>query len=114
MSKLTVSTDKQYDVIVTHGIGELKPFVKALARGKKIAVITDDVVDGLYPHALDETLQGYEVHRLVIPHGETSKNIEQYYGLVCALARLGFSRRDTVLTFGGGVVGDLGAFVAST
>ena len=114
MHKLNVKTQKEYDIVVTRGLGGFSDFVCQRATGKKLAIFTDDVVDGLYSDVVARSLAGYEVFKIVIPNGEGSKNVDRYYSALCALAENGFTRGDTVLTLGGGVVGDLGAFVAST
>ena len=114
MVELTVNTQSEYVVKVTRGIDGLQEFVRARARGERIAVITDENVNAIYGGALYAHLGGYEVHEIVLPSGETTKSIEHFYSVIRRLAALGFTRRDTVITFGGGVVGDLGAFVAST
>lgn len=114
MAKLTVSASKRYDILVTSGLGGLSAFVGSLAKGNKIAVVTDENVDRLHADAVLQALPQKELHKIVIPSGEEYKNAEQYFFVINALAELEFTREDTVLTLGGGVVGDLGAFVAST
>jgi 3-dehydroquinate synthase len=48
-----------------------------------------------------------------VPAGEASKSIEQAIALWDWLARSDLARRDVVIAFGGGVVADLGGWVAS-
>ena len=49
-----------------------------------------------------------------IPAGERSKSVALYTEVVRGLARSGMTRDGTLFTLGGGVVGDLGGFVAAT
>jgi 3-dehydroquinate synthase len=49
-----------------------------------------------------------------VPPGEASKSLDLARRLYDELARQRVERRDIILTFGGGVVGDLGGFVAAT
>lgn len=49
-----------------------------------------------------------------IEPGETSKSFETFAGVHSELATLGASRASTLVAIGGGVVGDLGGFVAAT
>ncbi len=51
---------------------------------------------------------------LVIPAGEKSKTLATASQLYGRLTRLGVDRKSAILAFGGGVVGDLGGFVAAT
>lgn len=51
---------------------------------------------------------------LFVPAGERSKSLSALERVASSLARLGADRRSLLVLFGGGVIGDLGAFVAST
>ncbi len=57
---------------------------------------------------------GFEVYDLLVPPGENSKSVELANELWEAVARYGFTRDDFIVACGGGVVGDLAGFVAST
>ena len=50
---------------------------------------------------------------LVLPPGEGTKSLDAFGEALGWLARTGASRRTTVVALGGGVVGDLGGFVAA-
>lgn len=114
MQSISVSASKKYDITITRGKDLFLDKTKNFFKGKKIAVITDTNVDKLYGSYFDFLSNGYDVHKLVIPAGEKEKNGQNFLSLINSLAERGFTRKDTVITFGGGVVGDLGAFVAST
>ncbi len=83
---------------------------------KRVAVFTDDVVDGLYGGVVTTSVMahGYDVCKFVFAHGEVSKSAATYLGGLKFLAENGFTRTDVVLALGGGVVGDLAGFVAAT
>ncbi|MCX7881921.1 MAG: 3-dehydroquinate synthase [Brevinematales bacterium] len=49
----------------------------------------------------------------ILPSGETSKNLEKAMEIIGFLTRQGCDRKSLLVTLGGGVVGDLGGFVAS-
>jgi 3-dehydroquinate synthase len=51
---------------------------------------------------------------ITIPAGENSKSLSVYEGIVRRLAAAGMPRSGTIFALGGGVVGDLGGFVASS
>jgi 3-dehydroquinate synthase len=48
-----------------------------------------------------------------ISEGEENKSMDMAFGLLADFARLGADRGSCVVAFGGGVIGDLGAFAAS-
>lgn len=86
------------------------------ARATKVAVVTNDVVAAMHGGSLCGSLadSGLEVVPIPIPDGEEAKTLgtlESVYGRLAA-ARVG--RDDLVVTLGGGVVTDLGGFVAAT
>jgi 3-dehydroquinate synthase len=54
------------------------------------------------------------VEAIEVPAGEESKSLEVYGDTVRRLARSGVPRDGTLFALGGGVVGDLGGFVAGT
>lgn len=106
-----------YEVCVGHdasaGLGEKLRRIKDCG---KVCIISDEHVGPVYGKLVKKRLEdaGYEVFDLLIPPGEESKNIEFASEIWQALAQYGFSRKDLVVTCGGGVVGDLGGFCAST
>ena len=113
MLKLSVSASKNYDITISDNLSALKNALKVL-KGDKVAVITDDNVNALYKTALDEFLTDKQVFKFVVRAGEDSKNAENYLGILNYLAENGFLRSDGIIALGGGVVGDLAAFAAST
>lgn len=107
-----------YDVLVGGGIlSELGSRVRALLpRARKVAVVTDETVAGLYAEPVLDTLAdaGLSPHRYTLAPGEQSKNGTVYLGLLNWLAEVGFTRTDCIVALGGGVVGDMAGFVAAT
>ena len=113
MLTLNVNASKKYDILITDGLNEFSKVTKII-KGNKVLVLTDDNVNALYGNALNDYLVDKKVYTYVLPHGEENKNGENYFKIINYLAENEFTRKDTVITFGGGVVGDIGAFVAST
>lgn len=81
------------------------------------AVLTDSNVGPLHAAGLRRSLEdaGWPVVGVFeVPAGEASKNVETYAGVLRQLARSGLTRDGALFALGGGVVGDLGGFVAAT
>lgn len=79
---------------------------------KKVLIISDDGVPSFYyEKILKQCKDGY---KYIIKSGEESKNIDNYYLINKFLLNNEFTRNDLIIAVGGGVVGDLAAFVAST
>ena len=110
-------TNHSYDILIQKGaLKELASWVTSLWQPQRIAIITDSNVAPLYAEAAQQQLiaAGFPTHLLVVPAGEASKSLEQAGKLYEQLAEAGFTRSDGILALGGGVIGDLVGFVAST
>jgi len=90
--------------------------LREVCAATKAVVITDSVVGPLYLDVVRAGLvkAGFEVFDLTIPAGEDSKSIAVASELWEALVMLGVERSDVIVGLGGGVVGDVAGFVAST
>ena len=117
MKTVTVNASIKYDILIDSGLldkaGEI---VKDKFGINKICIITDDTVDGLYGEKTVNSFkeQGFFVEKIVIPHGEQSKNIDNFINIIRELAKMHFTRNDMLVSLGGGVVGDLCGFCAAT
>lgn len=103
-------TDAQSRVIIEKGCHtHLKDYMDFNGR---VMVVTDDNI----PDSLKETvLNQFDGAILAeVPQGEKAKSFEIYGDLLANLLENGFSRKDFIIALGGGVVGDLAGFVAST
>jgi 3-dehydroquinate synthase len=81
------------------------------------AILTDSNVGPLHATSLERALEdaGWRVADVVeLPAGERTKSLQTYAGVVGRLARAGMTRDGVLFALGGGVVGDLGGFVAAT
>ena len=102
--------EKSYDVVVEKGA--LKNIDKYVDLNRKVLVITDDGVPSVYAKTvLDKCQDGY---LFIIEQGEKSKSLEVFGDILTAMLKFGFTRKDCVIAVGGGVVGDLSGFVASS
>lgn len=115
---LHVDAGKGYDILIEPGIldragGHIKA---VLPKARRLFVVTDSHVSPLYGPRLVASLEmeSFEVHTHVIPAGETSKSAANLIALWEWMTAHGITRTDAVVALGGGVVGDLAGFAAST
>lgn len=82
----------------------------------RMILLTDERVERLYTSMLRGDMEsiGLRVSLVAIPEGEASKSTEVYRGLIRRLRREEFDRRAVLVNVGGGMVTDLGGFVAAT
>lgn len=107
---------RAYDIVIGHGVlAEAGARIRAIAPKARVAIVTDETVAGLHLPALTQSLEaaGIAHATVTIPAGEKSKSWG-VFGRACDdLLASRIERRDLVIAFGGGVVGDLAGFAAS-
>lgn len=118
MQRLTVNLgSRSYSIYVGERIldqaGDL--LLQSDLRGK-VAVVTNPVVAQLYLDPVHEALgqSGFEVTPILVPDGESQKNLRSLERIYEGLIRARLERGSCVLALGGGVVGDLAGFAAAT
>lgn len=117
MKTVHIRTSNPYDVIIERGIiSKCGEYISSVTKSKKAAVITDDIVGGLYADTVCESLrsQGFEVGVFTFPNGEASKNLDTLSKIYNYLCEFGITRSDFLIALGGGVVGDITGLAAAT
>ncbi len=111
--------DDSYEIEIGFGLEEklLADLKDGLFEGRKrLALITDSNVKGLYGERLQSMLSeaGFQAELFVFPAGEQQKTRETKARLEDELLEKGFRRDCGVIAVGGGVVTDLAGFLAGT
>lgn len=110
MITLKINTQNEYKIVVADDYGGLSEMIKE----DKICMVSDKKVALLYLEKASRALFGKQIFQFVVDEGEKSKSFENYKNLLTFLTENDFSRGDALIALGGGVVGDLTGFVAST
>lgn len=89
---------------------------RAACGGKQLLVVTDENVEEPWARQLREAhqAQGYQVLSVSLKPGEEHKNLASVEQIWDAALRAHVDRDALLLAVGGGVVGDMAAFAAST
>lgn len=109
--------NSRYPVTIRRGslstIGQR--FAEVMKDGK-VFIVSDETVWKLYGSAVSASMEaaGVRFHAEAVPPGEQSKSAGVLFRLYSVMAQQGYSRSDTVLALGGGVVGDLAGMAAAT
>jgi 3-dehydroquinate synthase len=115
---LTVTlTNHQYEIEIQRNLlKKCGEWASSIWQPQRVAIITDSNVAPLYGDLVAQSLteQDFQVSTFIVPAGERSKSLEQSAKLYDLLAENGFTRSDGIIALGGGVIGDLAGFVAST
>ena len=102
--------ENSYSIVLGNNL--IKNIDKYYSLNSKVLVVTDSNIPSLYSDLItNKCKEGYQY---IIKEGEESKNINNYLEINKFLLDNNFSRHDLIIAVGGGVVGDLSAFVAST
>lgn len=109
--------ERSYPIWIGGGIfSRLPEALQEVNFPKKIAVVSNPLVQSLYGQALADALQssGYDHHFISIPDGEEHKNWTTLQTIYDGLIAKGFDRHCGLIALGGGVTGDMGGFAAAT
>jgi 3-dehydroquinate synthase len=93
----------EYDVIVGHA--------KSVTNLQNPIIVTDENVAQYHLEKIEKL---FEARSVVVPAGEEHKNLETISRLWKAFLENGLDRKSTVIALGGGVIGDMAGFAAST
>ncbi len=102
--------DQQYDVVV--GRNCLDNIEQYLDLNRKVLIVTDNGIPLQYIQKVYSKCKDFVVY--TFRQGEASKNFSNYEDILNCLIENKFLRTDCIVAIGGGVVGDLAGFVAST
>jgi 3-dehydroquinate synthase len=107
---------RSYDVVIGEGVlVDMSAHLPPLDPATRGFVLLDQAVTAWLP-AIETALaeRGLRTYPLVVPSGEAAKTMDVYGTMLHQLAGQEAHRDDVVVALGGGSVGDLAGFVAST
>ncbi|WP_171207628.1 MULTISPECIES: 3-dehydroquinate synthase [unclassified Ruegeria] len=107
---------RSYDVEIGPDLlAQAGTWIAPLLPRPRVAVLTDETVASLHLEALRDGLAsaGIEMNSLALPAGESTKSWPHFERAVEWLLAEKIERRDVVVAFGGGVIGDLAGFAAA-
>ncbi len=108
---------REYDIKIKKGLlGTAGELIAEIHKPCKIAVVTDSNVGPLYGEELLSSLKkaNFEANLITVKAGEGSKSLDTLSHLYDEMLQMGITRSDLIVALGGGVVGDLTGFCAST
>src|SRR5256886_1623931 len=108
---------RSYPVVIGAGLlAEVGPRLAAAGYRGRCALVTSERVGALYREPVAASLgqAGFAPVAVEIPDGEEHKNLAWLAVLYDRLLDAGVERRSPLIALGGGVVGDLAGFAAST
>lgn len=105
--------DRSYPIYIGEKLLANKQILVPHIRGRQLCIVTNDTIAPLYLPLLQEMLTGYQVDTVVLPDGESFKNLDTLNLIFDGLLRARHNRTTTLVALGGGVVGDMTGFAAA-
>ena len=111
--KLPAAQPREYPILIGTGLIEKTSELFDVNRYSKLFVITDETVESLFLEKLLHAMPS-KVNHLTLPPGEEAKDIKHLTNIWKAMIDVQLDRKSLVINLGGGVIGDIGGFAAST
>ncbi len=93
---------------------ELTKLIAQKSYSSIFILVDENTLEHCYPKFITNLATDIRIEVIEIEAGEVHKNIETCIGVWNAITELGGDRKSLLITLGGGVITDLGGFVAST
>jgi len=109
--------ERSYDISIgsniLEGIGER---LLIFSLSPKISLISNPTVFALYGELVTSSIKkaGFDLHTVILPDGEEYKDIIQVQHIYDELLKQKLDRSSGLIALGGGVIGDITGFAAST
>jgi 3-dehydroquinate synthase len=107
--------NKNYPIFIGKAIfSNIGELILKNSKAKKFLIVTDKNVYSLYGKLLTDALNGLKFEFLIFESGEKTKNIQNISKIWDKAVEIKLERKDAIIAFGGGVIGDLAGFAASS
>lgn len=109
--------DRSYQIRIEAGIlKDLGPALRSLGFSSRIGLLSNPTVYGIYGGTVMASLRdaGFSAAEIIIPDGESFKNLATVEAIYGKLLDAKLDRRSCLVALGGGVIGDITGFAAST
>lgn len=110
---VNISPEIKYPIFIeSDEIENLSSKIFDYTKANKILVLISEKVNKLYGKKLN--LDEKKFIKFVLKDGEEQKNFKNYQKILTTALKNKLERKDAIVAIGGGVVGDMAGFVAST
>ena len=104
-----------YKIVISKEAISKKNLVPLLQEHNKSLIISDDGVPSKIVKKVTAVCKpSTKVFKIILQHGEKAKSISNFQKILNFLADNNFDRTDLIVAVGGGVVGDISGYVASS
>ncbi len=109
--------ERSYKIIIDDNIlEEIGDELRVFGFSPKMAIVSNPTVFHLYGQKVLNSIRdaGFNVSYVLIPDGEEYKDFHWLHYILGKLLRLRLDRKSAIVALGGGVIGDITGFAAST
>ncbi|KTD82926.1 3-dehydroquinate synthase [Legionella waltersii] len=115
LTELSVITSaSEYPIIICRNGLTDEDLLHQLVCSQQLLIVTNKTIAPIYLADLQAVYKGKQCISVVLDDGEEYKNKESLYTIYDALLANQFHRDSTIIALGGGVIGDIAGFAAST
>lgn len=118
MKKYTVNLKhRSYDINIKPGIiNDLPNILSKYNNHQSWIILSQHRLMELFGYDLEKKLNNsnFDCSNVTLPNGEAAKSINEYNRAIEQMIDFGCDRKTTIIALGGGVVGDVSGFIAST
>ena len=118
MQKIRVELgERSYNIMIGKGIlKDIGRIIEKFEFSSKVALISNPTVYNLYGKTVSESLKnsGYDLMEVLLSDGEEYKSLASTEKIYESLLKAKLDRKSVLIALGGGVIGDITGFAAST
>ena len=101
----------KYDIIIGKNIFET--LSNDITNYDKVLILTNKTIAKLYDNIINKFMDNSKIYFFEIEDGEKYKTLSTATEIIDYMIKLNFSRKSLIISIGGGVICDIGGFVAS-
>jgi 3-dehydroquinate synthase len=104
----------QYPILICRkGVGD-SSLLRRLVTSKQVLIVTNSTIAPLYLELIQSAFTSIQCDVVILPDGEEFKNEQSLSVIYNSLIQYRHHRDTTIIALGGGVIGDIAGFAAST
>ncbi|MFC3908433.1 3-dehydroquinate synthase [Legionella dresdenensis] len=103
-----------YPILTGYNLLQNADLLRQYIASSQVMVVTNTTIAPYYLHFLQSALSERQCHTVILEDGEIYKNQASLFKIYDALINNNYHRDATLVALGGGVVGDISGFAAST
>lgn len=108
--KIPQSETKEYPILIGKGLALFSnKYITDYCRNKKFLIVTNETIFKLWGNKIDIKNSDW----CILPDGEEYKNFDSLKIIIDNALAIKLERKDAIVAFGGGVIGDMAGFAAS-